>query len=292
MKCISVITPSYNRANLLPKAYESLKQQTSKEFEWIVVDDGSKDNTDEVVQKFISENQIDIKFLKKENGGKHTAVNRGVKEASGELVLILDSDDILFKDAIETILNDWPEFAFDPKICGISYNRKINVNIKQPQFPKNKLVSNHIEFRYNKNFIADRVEVYRTEIMKKYPFPEIKGERFMSETIVWNKIAYEYNTVYIDKDIYGCEYIEGGLTSNSIKTRVNSPKGAMLNYEIMMKKPFKLKLRVKYSILYNAFSNFAKVSYKERIKNGNGLLITLSKPFGDVIYLKWKKYLK
>ena len=93
MKCVSIITPSYNRANLLPKAYESLKKQTSKDFEWIVVDDGSKDNTDEVVQKFISENQIEIKFIKKENGGKHTAVNRGVKEACGELVLILDSDD-------------------------------------------------------------------------------------------------------------------------------------------------------------------------------------------------------
>lgn len=291
MKSVSIITPSYNRAHLLENAYNSLKKQTSNDFEWIVVDDGSKDNTEEVVNKFISEKEIDIVFLKKENGGKHTAVNAGVEKASGKLVLILDSDDLLMADAIKTILEDWNSYATNDEICGLSYNRKItNCEVKQKEFPVTPIISNHIEFRYNQGFLKDRVEVYRTDVMKKFPFPKFEGERFLSEAVVWNKIAYEYNTVYIDKDIYECEYLDGGLTSNSIKTRVNNPKGAMANYEIMMKQPFNTKLRIKYSILYNTFSKFAGVSFKERMKE-NKLLIVITKPLGDFVYYKWKKYL-
>lgn len=290
MKFISIITPSYNRANLLPKAYESLKQQTSKNFEWIIVDDGSKDNTNEVVKNFIEENQLEIKFIQKENGGKHTAVNIGVKEACGELVLILDSDDWLTNDAIETVIKDWQEYKDKEKICGLSYNKKV-INKEAFKAKESVVISNHIQYRYNESVLGDRAEVYRTSIMKEYIFPEIKGERFLSEAVVWNKIAYEYDTVYIDKDIYECEYLEDGLTSNSVKLRVNNPKGAMLNYQIMMAKPFNLKLRIKYSILYNAFSKFAKVSFKERMQNGNKFLLTLTKPLGDFVYVRWKKYL-
>ena len=153
------------------------------------------------------------------------------------------------------------------------------------------VISNHIQYRYNENVLGDRAEVYRTSIMKEYNFPEIKDERFLSEAIVWNKIAYKYDTVYIDKDIYECEYLEDGLTSNSVRLRVNNPKGAMLNYQIMMQKPFNLKLRIKYSILYNTFSKFAKVSFKETLKNGNRFLLAVTKPIGDIVYLRWKKHL-
>lgn len=168
----------------------------------------------------------------------------------------------------------------------------MNKNIPNKLDLETEIISNHIEYRYNQEVLGDRAEVYRTNVMLKYPFPEIKGERFLSEAIVWNKIAYDYDTVYIGKDIYECEYLDGGLTSNSISTRVNNPKGAMLNYNLMMKKPFKMKLRIKYSILYNAFSNFAKVSFAERMKNENKIIIVLTKILGDVVYLKWKKYLK
>lgn len=289
---VSIITPTYNRANLLHKAYESLKQQTKQNFEWIIVDDGSKDNTKEVVENFISEKRIDIKYYYKENGGKHTAVNLGVACASGTLLLILDSDDSLTADAIETIDSDWKLYSKVSNICGLSYNRRlVNLNKKSEKFAKKYIVSNHISFRYNSDFLQDRVEVYKTEIMKEYPFPVFEGERFLSETIVWNTIAYKYETVYIDKNIYNCEYLPNGLTANSIKARVNNPKGATANYAIMMKKPFKFSLRVKYSILYNTFSKFAKISFKEELKAKNTLLIVLTKPLGDIVYLKWKKYI-
>lgn len=289
---LSIITPTYNRADLLYKAYESLKKQTSQDFEWIIVDDGSEDNTKETVEKFILEQKIDIKYYYKENGGKHTAVNVGVINANGMLMLILDSDDSLLIDAVETINSDWKLYSQNSNICGLSYNRKItNLQIENKKVMPARIISSHIAFRYNDGFIKDRVEVYRTDVMKEYPFPQFENERFLSEAIVWNKIAYTYDTVYIDKDIYYCEYLPNGLTANSIKARVCNPKGAVANYAIMMKKPFKMSLRVKYSILYNAFSKFAKISFKEELKSGNMLLIVLTKIFGDIVYLKWKKYI-
>lgn len=289
---VSVITPSYNRANLLKNAYMSLKKQVNKNFEWIIVDDGSKDNTKTEVENFIKENDIDIKYYFKENGGKHTAVNVGVQRANGELIIILDSDDTLMFDAIDTIIKDWAIYSNQNNICGMSYNKKVmNKKIEIKEIPGGKIISNHIEFRYNKNYLNDRAEVYRTDVMKKYPFIEIEGEKFLSEAVVWNKIAYDYDTVYIDKDIYECEYLDGGLTSNSIKTRVNNPKGAIANYEIMMKRPFKFSLRVKYSILYNTFSKFASIPFKDRLKKGNKLLIIVTKLAGDIVYMRWKKYL-
>lgn len=289
---LSIITPTYNRAELLYNAYEALKMQTSKDFEWIIVDDGSKDNTKEVIKNFILQKKIPIRYYYKKNGGKHTAVNLGVKKAKGELMLILDSDDVLVLEAVKIIIDDWNLYSENDKICGLSYNRKIiNLKTKKSKLNYKYIISDHISFRYNRGVEQDRVEVYRLDIMKKYPFPEYKDEKFLSEAVVWNTIAYTYNTVYINKDIYKCEYLPNGLTANSIKSRVNNPNGALANYAIMMNKPFKVSLRIKYSILYNAFLKFANKMISEETIKKNKILIILTKPLGDIVYLKWKKYL-
>lgn len=287
---ISVITPSYNREKLLINAYNSLLKQSNKSFEWIIVDDGSKDNTGILVTNLINDKKINIKYIKKENGGKHTALNKGIDEASGELIIILDSDDFLTDDAIETILDDWRLYENNEKICGISYQRKLINGPKSKSLPQSPYISNHIECRYNQEFYADRAEVYRTDVMQRFKFPVFEKERFLSETIVWNKIAMEYDMVYIDKEIYVCEYQNDGLTANSQKTRVNNPIGAMENYRIMMKKPFKFKLRIKYSILYNTFSKFANIPFLKSLDKENKLLLILTRPIGDIVYMKYKKY--
>ena len=108
MKTLTIFTPTYNRADILNKAYKSLKRQTNKDFIWLVVDDGSIDNTEDVVKGWIDENIIEIKYIKKENGGKHTAYNVAVENTSTELIMIaLDSDDYLSDDAVEIILDTW-----------------------------------------------------------------------------------------------------------------------------------------------------------------------------------------
>ena len=290
---VSVITPTYNRADLLKNAYNSLVNQTNHSLEWIIVDDGSVDNTQTVVKEFLESNKFPIIYIYKENGGKHTAVNVGVKEARGDYCMVLDSDDKLTNDAIDTIIKDFEKYHSESKICGLSYNKRIiNADFNSKFMEETEVVSNHIEFRYNQKHPNDREEVYKTEILKKYPFPVIEGERFLSEAVVWNTIAYLYDTVYINKDIYIAEYLPGGLSSSSIISRVNNPKGCLLNYEIMMREPFKLFLRFKYSILYNTFCFFANINIKERLKKDNKPLLIVTLPFGFLVYMKWKKYQK
>ena len=187
-------------------------------------------------------------------------------------------------------MDDWRLYENNEKICGISYQRKLINGPKSKSLPQSPYISNHIEFRYNQEFYADRAEVYRTDVMQRFKFPVFEKERFLSETIVWNKIAMEYDMVYIDKEIYVCEYQNDGLTANSQKTRVNNPIGAMENYRIMMKKPFKFKLRIKYSILYNTFSKFANIPFLKSLDKENKLLLILTRPIGDIVYMKYKKY--
>ena len=117
----TVFTPTYNRARLLKRLYESLKEQSDKDFEWIIVDDGSKDNTEEVVQGFIKEKSIPIKYLKKENEGKHIAINVGCDMAEGELFFIVDSDDYIPKEAIEEVKRDWKKYRNNTGIAGLVY---------------------------------------------------------------------------------------------------------------------------------------------------------------------------
>lgn len=286
---ISIITPSYNREKLLKNAYDSLIKQLNKSFEWIIVDDGSTDNTEEFVKKLIDENAIEIKYHKKKNGGKHTALNEGYDIATGDLIIILDSDDILTEDAVETILNDWKDYQGNEKICGLSYKRKLLNGIEDKPLPTSPYISNHIECRYNQGYFADRAEVYRTEIMKKFKFPVFDNERFLSEGVVWNAIGKEYDTVYMDKYIYICEYQPDGLTSGDSNLNFKNPKGSAENFKIMTKKPFKLKLRVKYAIVYNAYCNFAKIPFKERLEKENSFLVTITKPAGDIVYAIWNR---
>lgn len=134
---ITVLTPTYNREKTLKRAYESLLSQSKKDFEWIIVDDGSTDNTKSLIEGFINENKLDIKYIYKTNGGKHTALNVGTNKAKGELLLILDSDDYLSDDAIELCYKYWKKYKDDKTICGMTFLR----HIENPIY-KDKLLMN------------------------------------------------------------------------------------------------------------------------------------------------------
>lgn len=284
---ITVLTPTYNRGYIIDKAYKSLLKQKNKDFEWLVIDDGSTDNTEEIIDKFIKQNKINIKYYKKKNGGKHTAVNYGVKKAKGEYTIILDSDDMLTSDAIEKIKEYWNKYSSNKNICAISFLRSYpdKKNIGKP-YKGTEIISNNISFRYNKNLLGDMAEVYKTSILKMYPFPVFGEERFLSEAIIWNKIAFDYKTVYINEAIYVCEYLEDGLSKSCLKSRIKCPIGALENAKIFLDKRFKLSIRLKNSILYTGFSLIAQKKIKEIIKySEKKLLVFILFPLGVVFYL-------
>ena len=288
---VTIFTPTYNRARLLKRLYESLKEQSDKDFEWIIVDDGSKDNTKEVVQGFIKEKIIPIKYLKKENEGKHIAINVGCDMAEGELFFIVDSDDYIPKEAIEEVKRDWKKYRNNTGIAGLVYLKAWkNGNLMGRKFEKDEFISNHVK-EYNKGGVwGEKLKILRTEIFRKNKFPKYENEKYVGEHVLWIQVSRKYDLVYINKVLYIAEYLEDGLTMAGRKLRIENPLGGIKGAQVLMQKDMCLKLRIKNNLLYSAYSFFAEKSIKEIYKGAvEKYLLTLELPFGYVLYRYWKK---
>lgn len=249
---ITILTPTYNRCDLLSQIYQSLCQQTSPDFEWVIVDDGSQDGTGDVVDGMLEAENFPLHYFYKENGGKHTALNFGVRKAKGELVLILDSDDQLPPNAVENIEKAYAEVRGDEAfagVCGYMAHRDGQV-IGSPVIDSD---INTMDLRYQLGVGGDMAEVFRKDILLKYPFPEIKGERFCPEVLVWNRIAQNYKMRVFSKVIYFRDYLDGGLTSNIVRIRMKSPVASMMTYQEMTTYHVPIKVKVRAAINYWRF---------------------------------------
>lgn len=248
---LSIITPIYNRACLLPRIYDCLCSQSSKDFEWIIVDDGSTDNVRAVFEKMQPE-EFTVRLFQKVNGGKHTAVNMGIKEAKGELTLILDSDDELPEDAVATVSDAYKTIegaANFAGVCGYMAHRDgriIGLPLVEADFSE-------IELRYRYHVYGDMCEVFRTDVLREFPFPELKGERFCPESLVWNRIARKYKLHVFPKVIYLRDYIDGGLTDNIVRIRMQSPIASMMTYAEMVGLDIPWRQKMKAAINYYRF---------------------------------------
>ncbi len=229
---ISILTPTYNRAYILPELYKSLVNQTCTRFEWIIVDDGSNDETKAIVNKWINEKKIKIQYLYQKNQGKHIAINTGVQVANGELLFFVDSDDNLTNNAIRVVLRFWATKQSDKKISGI---------ISYRQFPDGRLVGNKLPKGIDKcklretgtkyGSIGDKVVIYRTEYFIQYPYPQFIGEKFLGESYVYNLIDDKYDMAILDDKIYNFDYQKDGLSQNFRKLYRNNPNGFLLCYK-------------------------------------------------------------
>ena len=239
-KKVTILTPAYNRAHTLPRLYESLLRQTDKKFDWIIVDDGSTDKTKTVVNDFKSDDFL-IRYIYKENGGKHTAINLGMRYIDTEYTFIVDSDDYLCDDAMR-LVNKWVEdisgvtgFA---GVAGVRVSDNNGYHIIG-QFPdKCDYIDCLNSERKQKKLMGDKAEIYRTELLKKYPFPEYKDEKFMPESVIWNRFSLMGLKVRWHKEgIIVCEYLDGGLTSamKNIRHFENNFKGYKEDCAISLK---------------------------------------------------------
>ena len=242
---ITVFTPTYNRAKFLPRLYESLCKQTCQDFEWVIVDDGSKDETRNIIASFHNGNVnangnnspsmggglFPIRYFYQENGGKHRAINRGVKEAKGELFLILDSDDTLPPHSLEIINRYYQQIKEETSFGGVcGYMAHHDGVIIGHGCDADILDANSIDLRFKYHVQGDMLEVFRTSVMREFPFPEIKGEKFVPEMLVWNRIAGKYKLRVFHEVVYYRDYIDGGLTDKIVKIRMNSPIASMITY--------------------------------------------------------------
>lgn len=270
---ITVFTPTYNRGKLLYKLYESLLKQNSRNFEWLIYDDGSSDNTKEIVEKFIKEKKINIRYYYGQNSGKHIGINNGTELAEGELFFIVDSDDFLTDNSLELIQEAWDsvDVKKDKNVIGVAGRRLlINKSNHKFNFEGKYYDADAIEINLIDGNIQDKAEVYKTSFLRKYKFPEFKGEKFITEALIWYKIAQDgYKLRWFNEDIYVCEYLNDGLSSNFYKVRVNSIKGTCYSYNEMStyKLPWKFRLRYKINYFRYGLIKYSGKDLKSELKS-------------------------
>ena len=248
---ITVFTPTYNRAYLLPRLYESLKKQTFNDFEWLIVDDGSTDGTCDLVDGWIEEKLIDIRYYYQKNGGKHRAINKGALLAKGEWFFIVDSDDYLPDNSLE-IAYKWIETIKDDQlfagVCGVKKDitEKIRCGFNFEFLDISPLYDSDIRR-------VDKAEIFRTSILKEFPFPDIPSEKFCAEELVRNRIGLYYKLRYFNIIIYYYKYLDDGLSKNSLRNRRLSPTYASLVYKEQMRYKPSLKNRIRAAINFWRF---------------------------------------
>lgn len=284
---ITVFTPTYNRKHTLSRLYESLVNQVYKNFEWLIVDDGSTDDTQNIVNDWIKEGEIPIRYYKQENGGKHRAINKGLDVAQGELFFIVDSDDYLPDNSLEII--NGHSSKIDDKIVGVAGRKQYSDSTKiGGEFEMKEFVSNHIEKRTLKGAMGDLAEVVKTDVLKQCKFPDFEGERFCAEGLMWNKLAKKGDLYFFDVSIYTAEYLEDGLSANSIRNRRKSPLYAMQLYsELAQDKRLAFKIKIRTYINFWRFSFFSQLSFIEKWKKlNNSFLGLLCLPLGWLMKVK------
>mgnify|MGYP000014783409 CR=1 FL=1 len=283
---VTIFTPTYNRAYILSKLYVSLCKQTCKDFEWLVVDDGSTDDTKSLCCKWKEEADFPIHYVSVSNGGKHRAVNYGAKIAVGELFFIVDSDDQLPDDSISIISEEYNKVRDREDICGIcglkAYFSGEKVGGEQTF---ESFVCNSLDFRYKYHIRGDMAEVFRVKIIREFPFPEIPNEKFCPEAVVFQRIASKYDFYYFYRKIYLCDYLPDGLTARITRIRMQCPVASTICYSELIKSKVPIIQKIRASINYWRFWLCQTTNQKANI----GVLWLITFPLGFMMHINDKR---
>lgn len=291
---ITVFTPAYNRANTLPRTYESLKRQDSKQFVWLIVDDGSSDNTAELVNKWMNEdNGFEIQYIYKENGGMHTAHNVAYDNIVTELNVCIDSDDCLAAGAISSILKKW-EAVKDRGYAGlIGLDSDLKGNIIGKGFPEN-LTETTLMGYYASGGSGDKKLVYRTDIINQYPqYPVFEGERYVALAYKYRLIDQDYKLAVLNEVLCNVEYQPDGSSGTMWKQYMDNPKGFAFWRKICMKYPESKERLLIDCIHYTSSSILARNKHFISESPRRWLTILLT-PFGillsGIVCIKTRRY--
>lgn len=244
---ITVITPTYNRAHLLNQLYDSLLSQTAVNliYQWIVVDDGSTDDTRSVVNRLADHKKLNIVYKYQDNAGKHVAVNRGMQSCVSEFVIILDSDDMLASTAVFDFYSAWDLLEGRDSfyaVIGLTADQD-SKDIIGDRYPSDGMV---VIAPLGRSVKGDKCSMMRTDIIKQFPFPVFEGEKFIAESVLWDEIIKDYHVFCFNKVVAYKKYLAGGLSDQSVKLRRSSPKGTLFLYGRLARNthaPIMLRLR-------------------------------------------------
>lgn len=223
---LTLFTPAYNREATLPRLYESLLRQTCFDFEWLIIDDGSSDDTSRLVHNFTGEGKFPVRYVYKENGGKHTAHNLALEEAEGEWFLCVDSDDTLAPGAVEMVLKTAREQSGINGI--ISYKTDLLGNRLSDPFPEGVKRAKLYELDTVYGCTGEFALAFPTAFAKRYPFPVFPGERFIGECVVYDRMDLEGEMYLLDGVTMPCEYQPEGYSQGFTRLMKNNPSGFCL----------------------------------------------------------------
>ena len=292
----TIFTPTFNRAHTLQRVYTSLARQTYRDFEWLVMDDGSTDNTSQLIETWKGESNFPIRSYKQENMGKHVAFNRGVEHAEGELLLVLDSDDECVPHALEQLKHHWD--TIDPQLRAGFIGVTVlcadqNGKLVGDLFPKDVMDSDPLELRYRYKVKGEKWGFQRTDVLRRYPFPENLKQTYVPEDIIWNKIARKYKTRFVNEQLR-IYWVEGPSLVHNQNPGKNALGGQLqhcdaLNNDIKWFRFAPLRFTLS-ALHYSRFSfhiGTGLYAQSRALKNNVAkLLWLLMLPAGYLVYLK------
>lgn len=286
-RTVVVLTAAYNRAGQLKLLFESLCQQTDKVFRWLIVDDGSTDDTKQVVEKFRLQSNFNITYIYKENGGKHTALNVGLDAVREDIVIIEDSDDRLVINAIASVKQHWDRHWQDENIGLMLFeygDLKKKATTPLPRFERTTRY-----YQRSHGFFGDFGEAYRASAIKRYRLPVFKGERFISEGPLHYEFSKRFDLITVPEVLSYGEYLPEGLTNNIRKMQVKNPKGTMFEASLSFGEDTPLKFKLKKAILFQ----YVKFHHAEDLGDVDlprppRFISVMATPMAGMLYLKDK----
>ena len=292
MVSLTVFTPAYNRAQTLSRTYESLVRQDCKDFIWLIVDDGSTDQTKELVQKWQTEDAgFEIRYIYKPNGGMHTAHNIAYENIDTELNVCLDSDDCLADGAVRKILLTWEKVKNRGYAGIIGLDADLEGQIIGEGFPDDLEETTLIGY-YANGGRGDKKLVYRTDVIKKYPpYPVFPGEKYVALAYKYRLIDQDYKLAVLNSVLCNVEYQDDGSTATMWKQYINNPKGFAFWRRICMQYPMSKKRLWIDCLHYVSESIIARDKQYIRKSPKRGMTI-LAVPFGIILSIYTKKKAK
>ncbi|CAH8768224.1 glycosyltransferase family 2 protein [Paenibacillus dendritiformis] len=238
MRTLTVFTPAYNRAYCLTRLYDSLVRQNSGEFEWLVIDDGSTDETPELVRAWIADNRIPIRYVRQENQGMHGAHNTAYDQIETELNVCIDSDDYMPDGAVEKIIDFWRTYGSDQVAGIVGLDCALDGTVIGTRLPEDKARSTLFDLYYKHGVTGDKKLVYRTKLTKMYRYPLFEGEKYVGLAYKYYMIDRDYELLLMNEVLCYVEYMPDGASRNMLRHYRNNPRGFAFYRVQLMKLPF------------------------------------------------------
>lgn len=257
---LTVFTPAYNRAHTLPRTYESLCNQTNKNFVWMIIDDGSTDNTKELVNEWQSvDNGFEIEYFYKKNGGMHTAHNKAYENIKTEINVCIDSDDMMPVDAVDKILTFWEKYGSDTVAGIVALDADMSGKILGTELPKEITRTTTTKLYGKFGVTGDKKFIYRTDVINSVPeYPEFDGEKLVPLGYKYNLVAQKYEMLLMNEVVCLVDYQQDGSTNTIFKQYLQSPRGFAASNAVAMQYSTSFFDRIKSTVHYIAECRIAK----------------------------------